>query len=107
MATFGTRLSELRKQRDLTQRDIAKLLGVTPKAVSFYENDERQAPNEIVKMLAIFFDVPLDYLLARENSNDKDIDYFRITQEAKKNGVSASDLKTALDFITRARARVD
>lgn len=105
MATFGSRLADLRKQKGVTQAEVAKYLGVTPKAISFYENDEREAPNDVLKKLAVYFDTPLDYLLARENTTNEDLEFFRITNEAKKNGVSANDLKKALEFLNYAKGR--
>ena len=105
MATFGSRLTELRKKKGVTQAEVAKYLGVTPKAVSFYENNEREAPNDVLKKLASYFNTSLDYLLARENTTEEDLEFFRITKEAQKNGLSSKDLKTALEFLNYAKGR--
>lgn len=56
------RLKELRIKHDKTQREIATLLNVTPKAISFYELGQREIPNESLKILADFFDVTTDFL---------------------------------------------
>jgi transcriptional regulator with XRE-family HTH domain len=61
------RLKELRIKHDKTQREIAALLNVTPKAISFYELGQREIPNESLKVLADFFDVTTDFLLGRES----------------------------------------
>lgn len=105
MATFGSRLADLRRQKGVTQAEVAKFLGVTPKAVSFYENDEREAPNDVLKKLALYFDTSLDYLLAREDSTDEDLEFFRLTKAAQEQGISANDLKKALDFLNYAKGR--
>lgn len=63
------RLKELRIKHDKTQREIADLLNVTPKAISFYELGQREIPNESLKILANFFSVTTDVLLGREPSN--------------------------------------
>ena len=64
--TFGERLRELREERNITQKTLAEVLGVSPCMVSFYESgshflsDEKQLCS-----LADYFDVTTDYLLGR------------------------------------------
>ena len=47
MSAFAERLKELRKERNLTQTDLAKELGVAMNTVSIWERGERQ-PNDDV-----------------------------------------------------------
>ena len=42
--TIGTTLKTLRRGRDLTQEELAEILGVSAKAISQWEND-RTAPD--------------------------------------------------------------
>ena len=56
MAQFGEILAELRQDRGLTQRDLAKLFFVTPDA------------ERLIK-IADYFSVTTDYLLGRSSSN--------------------------------------
>ena len=65
------RLRQLRKERDLYQSDIAKIIGVTTSAYSFYENEKRDMSPETVKILANFFGVSTDYLLGADSNNNK------------------------------------
>ena len=60
---IGERLQELRKDRGISQAEIAKLLGVTHYTVSSYECDRSDPDDNIKIILAKFFDVSLDYLL--------------------------------------------
>lgn len=64
---FGQRLRELRKSRDLSQGDLANLLGVTRQAVSQYELGVREPNYEILQKIADCFRVDMDYLLGRVN----------------------------------------
>lgn len=59
------RLLELRKQKGLTQADMAKLLKITPQAYSLYETNKNNISNETLCTLADFFEVTTDYLLGR------------------------------------------
>ena len=60
---LGKRLRLLRSEKDITQRELAKYLGLTPKMISFYENGERFPPYDIIIKLSKYFDVSADYLL--------------------------------------------
>ena len=63
---LGYRLYELRKDKNLSQAELGKILGVTKVSVSGYEKGTRVPSMDIlIKMLDIFM-VPADYLLGRE-----------------------------------------
>lgn len=62
---FGKRLKHLRDKRGMTQKEVADILGLTPKAVGFYESEERQPSQETLIKLSEIFDVSVDYLLGK------------------------------------------
>ncbi len=62
------RLLELRKNKGLTQVDMAKLLKITPQAYSLYETNKNNISNETLCILADFFEVSTDYLLGRQEA---------------------------------------
>lgn len=57
------RIKEIRQEKNLSQTDIAKALGVTRQAISLYEKGDRELKLETWQKLADFFNVPVDYLL--------------------------------------------
>lgn len=66
--SFGTRLRELREDHDLTQKEIAAVISVSPRMVSFYESGEHFPRDEsILFKLADYFHVSTDYLLGYSN----------------------------------------
>jgi len=67
MAFFSDRVKELRKTRNMTQRQIAQELGITERSYQRYEA-ENNPNNETLIKLADFFDVSTDYLLGRSNN---------------------------------------
>lgn len=67
MKVDGNRLRELRKNKQLTQKQVADYLNLTPKMISFYENEERVPPADILSKLADYYGVTTDFLLGREN----------------------------------------
>lgn len=64
---LGDRIYELRKQRGLSQVDLAKALGVTKQSVSNWENSNIQPSIDLLVRIAQFFSVTTDYLLGLDN----------------------------------------
>ena len=62
---FGKTIQELRKQKDITQEELAAQLGVTAAAVSKWENNYTLPDILMLCALADFFDVSTDKLLGR------------------------------------------
>lgn len=73
MVDFGLRLKELRKQHNLTQKQLANIIGVQNSIFSFYEVGERLPSPEIIRKLAITLHVSSDYLLGIEKNESVDI----------------------------------
>ncbi len=66
MNTLGSRLTALRKEKGLTQEQLAEKLGVTNQSVSKWENDINAPDISILIMLADLYDTTVDSLLGRE-----------------------------------------
>lgn len=60
---MGTRLKELRMERNLRLKDVAEAVGVTLNAISMYESNVREPNIDIIKKLCKFFNVTSDYLI--------------------------------------------
>ena len=63
---LGYRLRELRKDNNMSQEELGKLLGVTKVSVSGYENGTRIPSMEILVTILNVFKISADYLLGRE-----------------------------------------
>lgn len=72
MTAFSDRLKILRLNKDITQKEIASELGVSPAAYSLWEKGEREPKFEIIEKLCSFFEVTTDYLMGRVSTNDYD-----------------------------------
>ncbi|MBQ7016122.1 MAG: helix-turn-helix transcriptional regulator [Firmicutes bacterium] len=64
--SFGSRLADLREQRNLLGKDVAAALHLSSQAYSQYENDRRTPELETALRLAQYYDVTLEYLIAGE-----------------------------------------
>ena len=59
------RIRALREDRDLTQKQIAQMLGMSQTGYSKYETGENDIPTAILIRLADFYNTSVDYLLGR------------------------------------------
>lgn len=67
MASFPERLRELRKYKDVGQKEVGAIIGLSESSIGKYELGERTPdPDSIIK-LADFFNVSTDYLLGISN----------------------------------------
>lgn len=57
------RLRDLREDRDLSQTQVAKMLGMSQTGYSKYEMGENDIPTEVLIKLANFYGTSIDYLL--------------------------------------------
>lgn len=63
MKTYVDIIRELREDRDLTQKDIAALLGTTQQVYSRYEKGENEMPLRHLITLCKYYKVSADYIL--------------------------------------------
>lgn len=59
------RIKLLREEKNIYQKDLAKLLGVSVPAINYYENEKRAMDTKTALTLAEYFDVSVDYLLGK------------------------------------------
>lgn len=62
------RIKDLRVDHDLTQKEIAHILSCSQRVYSSYERGEVVISTEIIKKLADYYNVSIDYLLNRTNN---------------------------------------
>lgn len=65
MSAFSIRLKELRKERRMTQKQLAEAIGTTDDCVYFWEKNRSEPSIAEIVRLADYFDVSTDYLLGR------------------------------------------
>ncbi|MBQ9513846.1 MAG: helix-turn-helix transcriptional regulator [Clostridia bacterium] len=63
MKVFAERLRELRQEKGLSMKQLAKELNTTDAAISNWENEINEPKISYVKTIAVFFNVSADYLL--------------------------------------------
>ncbi len=87
MKTIGSVIRELRKEKGISQEELSVILGVTAQAVSKWENDNGLPDISLLVPIADYFDVSLDYLFLRDDSDYYDlqeIDYDKTKERYTK-----------------------
>ena len=81
MMTLGSKISSLRRGKGIKQDELAERLGVSPQAVSKWENDISCPDIMLLPKLADIFEVTVDELLSREEKKQVQI----LPEEKRKN----------------------
>lgn len=85
---MGERICECRKQRKLSQAQMAEIIGISDNAFSKIETGNSKARLENVKKIADFFHVSLDYLANGEERTLEDEmfiqRYLQLTKEDRR-----------------------
>ncbi|MCG9706504.1 S24 family peptidase [Photobacterium damselae] len=63
MSTLGERIKIKRESKNLSKKDLAKILKVTPMAITQWENNKTEPKGSNIKVLASLFETSLDWLL--------------------------------------------
>ncbi len=65
MKEFALKLKELRLDKNLSQSEVSRALGLTRNAFTNYELGIREPSLDTLVKICDFFNVPADYLLGR------------------------------------------
>jgi transcriptional regulator with XRE-family HTH domain len=93
-ATTGLVIKGLREKYGYTQEKLASFLKVPREMVSFYENNEREAPLDILEKLSNLFGVELSIFLS-ETMEDA---MTGLAFAFRKDSVSESDMQQLSEF---------
>lgn len=61
------RLKDLREDKNLYQKDIAKIINISQTNYSKYELGKVEIPNEVLIKLAYFYNTSIDFILGITN----------------------------------------
>ena len=106
MAEFKTRLYDLRKQRDLTQYELAQSIGVNKQTVSQYERGVRRPDLETLSILCDYFNVSADYILGKADVTMRYVNSEELAQLDRKDALLLTDPEEK-EIIHRYRAADD
>ena len=79
------RIRELRKQKKITQKELAGHLEIADSTLSYWEQGRYEPDINALRQLSKFFKVSIDYIIGEATSDDAEIgkDYDTSVSEAK------------------------
>lgn len=69
----GQRIAQLRRSQNMTQRQLAKALSVSPSAIGMYEQGRRQPSAELIVAISEVFSVSTQWLLTGRPYTKEDL----------------------------------
>ena len=65
------RVRDLREDRDISQTQLAKILGMSQTGYSKYETGENDIPTSVLIKLARFYNTSVDYILGETDIKER------------------------------------
>ena len=66
-----TNLRQLREERNITQKELAKAVGVVQQSINRYENEDTEPELCVLKRLADYFNTSVDYIIGHTEFRSK------------------------------------
>ena len=101
--TLGKRIALLRKEKNLTQEELASHMGVSPQAVSKWENDQTCPDISALPKLARLLGVSVDELL----EGKKELPAVRVLPPEERKDLKDMMLRITVDSAQGDRIRVN
>lgn len=97
METFGQRLVLAREHQNLSQKELAEKLGITPTRLNYWEKDKREPAIDMIKAIAQTLEVDTNFLVGLHESDQKTIKKSPGTTEA----TPGDDVLEMFNFLNR------
>jgi transcriptional regulator with XRE-family HTH domain len=85
MFNFGDVLKELRKKNNIPVDKLSKIFNVSKSSYYNWENGYRTPSNDMLRKIADFYNVSLDYLISYDNLSQDEYFYIQVTEDNMKN----------------------
>lgn len=107
---FSDNLKKLRKAKGITQTQFASEFNISAGTIAMWETGKRMPDTEMLKKIAQFFNVSIDYLLDNEKSPSDESEgldnvYFSLAKDAQQNGIDPDDIRLAIETIKSMKNR--
>lgn len=100
---FGDIIKQLRRERNITQQELADAINISKSSISMYEINKRMPEIETFEAIADYFNVDMDYLMGKTDIRQKyifvDDDDFKT--ENSFNKLLMTNNKTFVEIINK------
>lgn len=115
--TFSKRIRDLRENKGVLQKEVAKHIGVSERVYGFYEAGRFPKDEQILISIANYFDVSVDYLIGRVDKPyqkiidknlpqelvDAKIQAIKVFKDLKVEDLTAEQIKFLVDFAEKVQ----
>lgn len=100
------RIRELRKLNKMTMKELGRTIGLSESTISLYETEKHQPDHATLNKLADVFGVSIDYLLGREEKEnrpipEKELDDLLVNMISD---LSEDEMQRVRDFVSGLKA---
>lgn len=107
---FSDNLKQLRKAKGITQTQFASIFNISSGTIAMWETGKRMPDTEMLRRIAQFFNVSIDFLLDNEKSPSEESEeldnvYFSLAKDAQQSGIDPDDIRLAIETIKSMKNR--
>lgn len=100
---INDRLKDIREDKDLTQKEIAKILNISQPTYSAFENGTKIIPLKHLNTLCNYYEVSLDYILSLSNERKSTNNILYL--DKKKIGINIKQVRIENNLTLRTLAQ--
>lgn len=115
---FGDRLKKLRKEKGMTQEELAQKFNTGKASISHYESNRRFPDASTIKKYADFFGVTVDYMLGITDEKNiyesipaetieilKELgyDYIALAKDIKRSKLTPDEIRELIEFAEKMK----
>lgn len=93
--SFGSRLKEIRIENNISQKQVARDIGISTTTISQYESDSRFPNESMLKRLCLYYKISSDYLLGLTDT--KHVPFGK--DESKEKMITSKQMDLIYDLI--------
>ena len=103
----GQRIRDLRKEKRLSQTELADVVHVSQQTITAWENDKAEPSSSAIAALADYFGVTIDYLLGRTPTPQFTAKEENDLQVILKNTINGLSNETGLSYLKNGGIDLD
>lgn len=93
---FGDRLKQLRKNKNVTQTQLAEATGLTQSAVYNYEKGRRKIPMSVLEKFANYFELTISELIGVNHTEKIEDAYI---EEIRSYNLSKNEVEELMNYV--------
>ncbi|WFD09774.1 helix-turn-helix domain-containing protein [Tepidibacter hydrothermalis] len=96
---FAERMKQLRKEKGLTQEELAVIISKNRSTIAGYETERKEPDHDTLKKIADYFEVSIDYLLGQSDIKTTTNIETKAYHNLDVGGLSEEAIKQIEDYI--------